>query len=248
MARKEQQSAIALQGKLPPPSSTVHHHARSYGADIFAGFLCGVGLLIVIIWLIYFFGAEMGVKNPIGEVGRFFVNLIQLGLGMWGLFFFGGKVLKPILATWKEVQLSKQEAQIQLERIKQQQAQAQPIGNSRSFGPDVRKALIIQTVMNNAYNFIEKEDRNFTYRDRWPWARRQIVGMVIDGKPITELEAGKVSGWLQGLGIIKEDQVNLEQYPDMNAINRRLRQEYDMPIIRGLPYSTDNNYLPTGFE
>jgi hypothetical protein len=189
----------------------------------------------------------MEFRNPVASLGWGVFYLLIILAVVWVPAKALEKIVGMILTAWNEAVRTESETKIQLQRIQLQLAQSTPIGTSRTLGEDTRKAQIIQMVMARAYQFIETSKRNYEHNDSKPWAWKNAQGLEIDGdKPVTEREARRIRDWLQDMELIEGDQVNVGKYPDMNAVNRFLRWNFDLPIVyRSLPErGEDRGYIP----
>lgn len=145
----------------------------------------------------------------------------------------------------EEYRLNALQVTLEAERHRQLTAQAQPAISGRVSEEDSRWSQLIVAVMFKAYDYYAT---NGEYKGvARPWSRRNALSIPLrDGSTPTEAEAGRVRGWLEEAGIVKNDQVNIDRYPDLNAVQEYLNRLYDIPVqVMGSPALLRSN---TGYK
>lgn len=241
-------TAVAAVEQPEAKNITVNQHEASRAGETLAtGALILAGAFILWHVSIYVL-SEMGFRKPVSTLGWGAFYLLVILAIVWLPAKALEKMVGMGLAAWKEGKQIESETRIQIQRLQLQLAQSTPIGTTRTLENDGRKADIIQAILAQAYDFIETHERNFTHNDAKPWTWNTAKGQEVNGKAITEAEARQIKYWLQQMDFVDGDQVNLERYPDMNAVNKYLRMTFELPIVykpRSLPSSReDHGYVP----
>jgi hypothetical protein len=231
--QRQMDNTAAASVNLPRPvsSPTIHNHAPSEAARIFAwAVVYLIGALIGWFFLLYLL-REMGARNPVEAIG-------------WFLFGSAGLLIVSIavdkVAT-KHAAL-KREFLLQLEEIRADRDRSlaltasQPLPNeSRLTEEDSKFAALLRTVMAEAYKHLDEKGQ-YGAKEAKPWVRRANAGKMIPGfdKPVTELMAGQVGHWLKSKGVIDVNGIiNIDEkrgYPTLAHFVALLESEFYVPI------------------
>lgn len=145
----------------------------------------------------------------------------------------GRLFLNNILAhreRMKQFDLDALEIRLEAARHWQLTAQAQPAATTgRMTEENTRWCWIITAVMFTAF---ERYATGGEFSGNWrPWSRRSVQALKLrDGSQPTEAEASRVQGWLTENGIVRKNQINVDRYPDLAAVQALLNRLFDAPI------------------
>lgn len=234
--RKVQNAAVVDMPAPPARAQNVTYDNRvPWVGIILILFACFVMVFPLIWWTGVFIFEQFGMhgrearqamaSTVLGVSVLVFVILIMAAIGR--LF------LDNILAHRERMKQFDNEAlEIRLEAARHLQlmAQAQPAAQTgRMTEEDTRWCWIITAVMFAAYEYYAT-DGEFTGTKR-PWARRQVQAIKLrDNTSPTEAEASRVRDWLTNQGIVRKDQINIDRYPDLAAVQALLSRLYDVPV------------------
>lgn len=213
----------APQNLAPPgPTNThIHQHRPSATGPIFAwAAVIIAGLLIAWFSLLYLIDAA-GAPNPEQTLAQALIWIfILLGLLFLLQHWFG----QFLDRRYQHRETLEQERTKQI-RYKQLMAQT-AITDTRTTGQRQRLASLIYIIMLDAYDHHAK---NGPYPGTWrPWSRRAAGERVLltlgETDPVGPEFGARVRRFLAQHEVIKNDQLNLADYPDLAAVQRLLYQ------------------------
>ncbi len=214
---------------LPSPEGSKNYYQPPDYARLAGVGILGVMGLLVFLWLALSYILRVaGFDDPQHTLAVGVIGLLIIGIVGAVAYIVLDLILGRVLDTMREI------AQIRLEETHKHLLMAQqPVESVR--GNDVlnRKLKLARLVMLKAFAFVEDHQRNYQYQDKWPWAWRNCKGLTLHrekGK-VTEIEARAIAAFLQEIGAIKDNQINLKRFPDFASLDGYLRQTYDFPIV-----------------
>lgn len=217
---------------LPPLETTVNHHYHSSRIGVIFSAFCVIVAAVILAWFgLVFLAEQAGARQPEFEVARCLVGLAAVGVILAAL----GLAAKFFLNDFYRHREAME--QMHLQALEKRARLAQGIAPQAAAGmpdEDKRKYRAVMLAMDTAYQSVDEKGKLRTKNE--PWSRRSVGALTLLGeaKPIGEdTELAKwVKPWLLGKNIILDDRrVNLEQYPDLNAVETALIAEFGRPIL-----------------
>lgn len=234
-----------------PVNQTVHHHGTNWPLIIWSA-VPAVALLLIILWLflVHLFG-ELGYRHP-GREAAFWVLAIPLfAIATWLLGQLAVAVGDSIIAGVHAIVIDVQKEITERKRLELAATQSL-LDPGRMNEGDYQFAQVVLAVMNEAYNFLEK-NKATAFKNRWrPWS----INSTLDAAKaleitLTQAKAGQVVKWLRANDVVTGDgdgQINMDAYPDKGAVRALLDNKFGKPIvINKFPPLRDNQgYMPIG--
>ena len=220
----------------PPGPTHIHHHQPGEMEKVLSR-VVGLFLSVGILWLIgLFLLNQAGVRNPNRTLA---IIVVWVAVALCLMFFFRFTLI-DLWDRW----LSHRE-EIERERTQQVRYQQMLAGSAvvdtRTTGDRQRLTALILHILIDAYHHVATSG---PYRGgERPWSRRQAAGRTLttlgESAPVGEALGGKVRPFLEQHQIIINDQLNLEQFPDLASVQRLLYQ----PLLLNRPQQA---MLPAG--
>jgi len=230
MKNKLQVNANSIQ--TPPGPTHIHQHTPSAAGEL----LIKVFLILVAPVLIWHGGIflfnQAGITNP----ARAWSNTI-----IYGVLGVGTLYLLNIGLSGKYEQWLAHREYIEgkrLEQVRHQQLMNQSaLTASRQQGEHVRFAALIYAVMYQCYEHYARYGK-FSTQSR-PYSRRQVAQIVLDTlsetEPVGPTLAEQIRPFLEKYRVIVNDQLNIQEYPDLASVQRLLYYPLTMGGTNKLP-------------
>lgn len=215
-----------------PQHVTHHHHAPSYvGPVLVVAVVVLGGLWGLQRWIISLFD-RLHFNDPEATFSLLFLGLLVGVPLLW--------LINRTLHGWAEARHGRrlELEQLALDRLElQHRLQRSVVQDTRTHDPaEARRVGLIIQVMTDAYDHILKNG-SYTGKDKRPWARRNAGQYVLTGEqdPVGQgsVLIGDAMTWLKDnkvlVGKTKYEQVNLSQYPNLAAVQRKLYK----PVLIG---------------
>lgn len=233
---------------LPPPvpsNTTIHNHGIGWPMIIFTSVVTAL-LSMPVLWLflVYLF-SQLGYKRPQQQAAWWLLAIPIFLITVWILGWLTDKVLGGI----KGIVIDVQKEITERKRLELAATQSL-LDPGRMNEGDYQFAQVVLAVMNEAYNFLEK-NKATAFKNRWrPWS----INSTLDAAKaleitLTQAKAGQVVKWLRANDVVTGDgdgQINMAEYPDKGAVRALLDNKFGKPIvINKFPPLRDNQgYLP----
>lgn len=215
----------------PPAPTTIHNHAPSAFGAVFSKVLAAIAGLVFLWFAGIFLFAKLGVRHPDTALAR----TILFGLGILLLIATTAFIADRFLSRWYAFKKDMREKDIQHARYRQMLLQSavadtRPAGNDRT-----RLNALILKIMEESYNYLAKNGR---FRGAWrPWSRRNAGGMILialgETEPAGEALAVKAKQFLVRHEVVIDEQVNLQRFPDLAAVQKLLYAPALLPVSAG---------------
>ncbi len=247
--RKKINSTAATTFTTPPPRQTINEARTPWEAIILLSFACGV-LLLVLAWYIAVFLLDTaGYPQPDKMLAEGLINLAILAL----IVYLAGLVGKWFVGEWLDYKRDKLEVKVKIAEIKYSFDHRLP-ATVAAATTNEKQRLYHATidVMERGYKQI---DENGKLMGRiQPWSRRSVgrLQLINEADPIGEGTklAGNVARYLLEQKILLNDTtINIEQFPNLNAVKICLDNDLGQPIyLSGNGSGMSGNYIKKGGE
>lgn len=227
--RKINNTATSL---LPPAptNTTIHNHSTGWPMIIFTSVLCAL-LAMPVLWLflVHVFG-ELGYRQPQRGAAFWVLAIPFFALSAWILGWLADKVLGSIWGIVVDVQKEITERK-RLELLALQSS----VDPGRMNEGDYQFAQVVLAVMNEAYNYLEK-NKATAFKNRWrPWSLSSTSDAAKAlGITLTQTKAGQVVKWLRANDVVTgqgDGQINMDVYPDKGTVRALLDKKFGKPIV-----------------
>jgi hypothetical protein len=254
MFRKRQRqmdNTAAASINLPRPvsSPTIHNHAPSEAARIFAwALVVFIGLVVAWFFVLYLI-SEMGYRNPVRVMGWVLAGVSSL--------LFATIVIDRTITKFYKMN---REYAVQLEELRLEQSRhlalttgAPALPSKRLTAEQIRLFENLALVMQRAYQDLA-DSKGAGYQggsDKRPWSKRSVLAMEPPrhGK-MPDSKATEIREWLAAneviIGPSQSDQINTELYPTWADFRALLEEKFNMPVkvYKGPSSPTDSRYVP----
>jgi len=214
----------------PPAPTTIHNHAPSAFGAVFSKVLAAITGLVFLWFAGIFLFAKLGVRHPDTALAR----TLLFGVGIILLVGTTAFITDRFLSRWYDFKKDMREKDIQYARYRQMLLQS-AVADTRPTGTDRTRlnALILQ-IMEESYSYLAKT-KNDRFHGAWrPWSRRNAGGMILvalgETEPVGETLAVKAKQFLVRHEVIIDEQVNLQRFPDLAAIQKLLYAPALLPV------------------
>lgn len=204
-----------------PRETVVHHHGPAWGRIILSVVACvAVGL-----WGLWHIGIfllrQVGDRQPERHLAISVIVIVAfVGFALLSSWLFGKHFDR--IADHKLRMKEKDN-----EALRYRQMMAASMGHdTRTMGQQGRFAQLVIVILIEAYDYVYHHGPYSSNTPR-PWSRRQAAKVILsnESEPVGETMGTEVRPWLTRRGVITpDDQLNLDDYPDIGSVQRLLYQ------------------------
>ena len=208
----------------------IHNYTPSETTPIFARAIVYALAIPTVGWYGgVFLLTQMGIFNP----QRALAQIIIWSIIIAGFTYIASRWLDGTIASFYNHRQAM--ADKETERMRYQQIMLNSMAkDTRRLGDDQRLAVLILSVMEDAYDQLARNDKGKFVGLARPWSRRSAGNIVLTSlgevEPVGDEFGRKARQFLQDQHIIVGDQVNSKHFPDLASVQLKLFEPPVLPL------------------